>query len=76
MSVIRKDHVVVGLLLTVDGSERILGWDTLPRPRTHPEDRVNVQEQVQALIDDWLGSGQVRVWVKSLTPTIVRVYPL
>ena len=68
--------VVAGLRLRVRRKRLTIAYARMPGPRTHPEDRVDVQEQIQVRLDAWLGVGQARVAVHSLTPPLVRVVPV
>lgn len=68
---VKRRGRVVGIRVTKGAQRHVIRYDSLPTPK-YPEDRVDVQEQLQVALEAALGVG-IRVYVQSLTPPIVRV---
>ncbi len=71
---IMMGKTVGGLRFIFPDRELVLDYAALPTP-THPEDRSDVEEQLQVWADGEFGVGMVRIEVRMLTPPFVQVAP-
>jgi len=67
---------ISGIRLSAGKKSLTLHYNRLAAPRTRPEDRFDVQEQLQEVVDAWAPAPGVKIFVQSLTPPIVRIMVL